>query len=338
MSLDSRGYRGRRRQPQEVPWDRILLMAPLVLLGMAVVYLVIRSVYQVHEYEKAVVMRFGKYHQTVDSGLHLCIPLVDEVLKVSTEEHSLRLPFGIGPSRPRNVAEEETLILTADLNMAVVEWTVQWKVVEPRDYLFSFYKEGDPAYPERVITTVAQTVMNRLVGDYSMGEVLYSTGEVLPEKRGMIASEAKQATQDILDLYQCGVQIRDLQMQRVTPPEKVRPAFEQVIASIQKKEQLEYEGKKERNQMVPEAEAERDKLIREAEGYRDRRLAEAEGEISALRAKYEEYKQAPQETRQRLYLEAMEEVLGAIQSKVIVDADLQGRMLPLLPLDQGPTQ
>jgi len=331
MEFEFRGFKDRRMRPEDLPWDRILMIAPLVIVLAMAALAMVNSVYQVDEYEKGVVMRFGKYYKTVESGLQFRIPLVDQVLKVSTEERSLRLPFGIGPARPRNVSEEETLMLTADLNAAVVEWTVQWKVVEPDKYLFRFHREEDPKYPERVITTVAQTVMNRLVGDYSMGEVL-------TEKRGMIASEAKDATQAILDGYSCGVNIRDLQMQRVTPPEKVRPAFEQVNASIQKKEQSEYEGKKERNKLLPEALAEKDKLIREAEGYRDRRLAEAEGEISALLAKYEEYEQAPQETRQRLYLEAMEEVYGAVQSKVIIDADLQGRILPLLPLDQGATR
>ena len=96
-----------------------------------------------------------------------------------------------------------------------------------------------------------------------------------------------------------------------------------------------YEGKKEQNRLVPAAEAERDKLIREAEGYRERRMAEAKGEIAALLAKFEQYEGAPEETRQRLYLEALEEVFSTVESKVIVDADLQGKMLPLLPLDQG---
>jgi len=328
MEFQFRRFQDRRMGPEDLPWDRILLIAPVVIVLVMLVLLAAGSVYQVDEYEKAVVMRFGKFYKTVEPGLQFRIPLVDEVLKVSTEEHSLRLPFGAGPSRPRNAAEEETLMLTGDLNAAVVEWTVQWKVAEPDKFLFRFYKQNDPQYPERIITTVAQTVMNRLVGDYSMGEVL-------SEERVAIASEALKAMRDILDVYKCGVYVRDLQMQRTTTPEKVRPAFEQVNASLQKREQLEYEGEKEQNQMLPEALAEKDKLIQEAKGYADRRLAEATGEINALLAKYEEYKRAPEETRQRLYLEAMEEIYGAVQSKVILDADLQGRMLPLLPLDQG---
>jgi len=228
MEFDFRGSQGRRIRPEDLPWNRILMIAPVVIVLVMAVLAVVNSVYTVKTHERAVVMRFGGYHKTVEPGLQFRIPLVDQVLKVSVEERSLRLPFGTGPSRPRNISEEETLMLTADLNAAVVEWTVQWKVVEPQDYLFRFYREDDPQYPEQVITTVAQTVMNRLVGDYSMGEVL-------TEKRGVIAGEAQDATQEILDGDSCGVLIRDLQMQRVTPPEKVRPAFEQVNASIQKK-------------------------------------------------------------------------------------------------------
>lgn len=329
MEFEFRGKQDRRMGPEDVPWDRILLVAPLVIVLVMVVLLVYGSVYTVEPHEKAVVMRFGKFREPlVEPGLRFRIPLVDTVLKVSVQENGLRLPFGTDRGRPREATEEETLMLTGDLNAAVVEWTVQWKVTEPDKFLFRFYREDDPQYPEKVIMTVAQTVMNRLVGDYSIDEVL-------TEKRGELAGKARQATQSMLDQYDCGVLIRDLQMQRVSPPEKVRPAFDEVNASIQKREQLLYEGRKEQNRLVPQAEAEKDKLIREAEGYRERRLAEARGEVDALLAKFEQYKEAPEETRQRLYLEAMEEIFGAVESKVIVDADLQGKILPLLPLEQG---
>jgi len=329
MDFNHRGSRDRRVRPDELPWDRILLVAPLVIVVIMVALLAYRSVYRVEPHERAVVMRFGKFHEPiVEPGLHFCIPLVDTVLLANVREQGLRLPFGTERGRPSQAEEEETLMLTGDLNAAVVEWTIQWKVTEPDEFLFSFYDPDEPKYPERVIMTVAQTVMNRLVGDYSIGEVL-------TEKRQELAEEARRATQQMLDQYDCGVLIRDLQMQRVSPPEKVRPAFDQVNASIQKREQLQYEGEKERNRLVPQAKAEQDKLIREAEGYRERRMAEAKGEIDALLAKFAQYKLAPEETRKRLYLEAMEEVFGTVESKVIVDADLEGKMLPLLPLDQG---
>jgi membrane protease subunit HflK len=331
MEFEFRGRQDRRMRPEDIPWDRILLVAPLVIVLVAVVWLSYQSVYTVEPHEKAVVMRFGKFRPPiVEPGLRFQVPLVDTVLKVSVQENGLRLPFGTDRGRPSDASEEQTLMLTGDLNAAVVEWTVQWKVIEPDKFLFRFYRAEDPQYPEKVIMTVAQTVMNRLVGDYSIDEVL-------TEKRGELASKAREATQKMLDQYDCGVTIRDLQMQRVSPPEKVRPAFDEVNASVQKREQLLYEGKKEQNQLVPRAEAEKDKLIREAEGYRERRLAEAKGEIDALLAKFKQYREAPEETRQRLYLEALETVLGAVESKVIVDADLQGKMLPLLPLEKGAT-
>ena len=329
MDFDFRGFQDRRMRPEDIPWDRILVIVPLVILVVMILYLTASSMYTVEPHEKAVVMRFGKFREpVVEPGLRFRIPLVDTVLKVSVEEHSLRLPFGKGRDRPERISEEETLMLTGDLNAATVEWTIQWKVTQPDQFLFRFHKKDDPKYAEHVIQTVAQTVMNRLVGDYSIDEVL-------TEKRGEIAEEARGATQEILKKYSCGVQIRDLQMQRVTPPNKVRPSFDQVNASIQKKDQLENEANKERNQLLPSAYAEQDKMIREAEGYAERRRAETDGEIAALKAKFREYKKHPEETRQRLYLEAMEEVFAAVESKVIVDADLRNRMFPLLQLEQG---
>jgi len=318
----------RRMRPEDVPWDRIIILTPVVLLGLMILYLAVSCVYTVEPHEKAVVLQFGAYNRTVMPGLHFRIPLVESVLKVSLEEHSLRLPFGTGPDRPSRSPEEETLMLTGDLNAAAVEWTVQWKVTQPKEFLFRFYRQGDESYPERVITTVAQTVMNRLVGDYSIDEVL-------TEKRGEIEEEARQATQEILDKYSCGVGIQDLQMQRVSPPEKVRPAFDQVNASIQRRDQLENEANKERNKLRPKALAEKDKMIREAEGYADRRRAEATGEIDALLAKYRAYQKAPEVTRQRLYIEAMQEILGGVGSKVIIDSQLGEHVLPLLPLEGG---
>jgi membrane protease subunit HflK len=330
MEFDFRGFKDRHVGPQEVPWDRILVAVPIVIVVLILLYLMWASVYTVEAHEKAVVLRFGKYHTTVDPGLRFCVPLVDEVMKVSVEERSLRLPLGAGPDRPQVSQEEESLMLTGDLDAVLVEWTVQWQVIDPYLYCIRFYKEGQPDHPEDVLITVAQTVMNRLVGDYSIDEVL-------TESRGEIEAEARTATQTTLDAYSCGIGIRDLQMQRTTPPSKVQPAYLQVNSSEQQRDQLKNEAEKERNKLLPEAEAEADKLINEALGYEKRRWAEADGEIKALLAKYRAYEKAPDVTRQRLYIEAMQEVLGKVQAKVVVDADLQGKILPLLPLDQGAT-
>ena len=169
--------------------------------------------------------------------------------------------------------------------------------------------------------------MNRLVGDYSIDEVL-------TEKRSEIRVAAREATQKILDRYECGVVITDLQMQRVRPPNKVRPAFDKVNSAIQEQDKLEKEANQERNKLIPAAQADRDKKVREAEGYASRRRSEVEGEIEALRAKYTAYSKAPNVTRKRMYLDAMEEVLGEVDEKIILDSDLK-QVLPLLPLRDG---
>ncbi|MEE9602630.1 MAG: FtsH protease activity modulator HflK [Thermoguttaceae bacterium] len=324
--------RGRQFSPDDVPWDRVLLVTPIVILLSIVFYLLWNAFYTVEPDEKAVVLRFGRYHETVGSGLQFCIPLVDKILKVSIREQSFQLPDMDG-THPGSRNEGATLMLTGDLNAVFVRWTVQWKVEKPEDFLFRFYREGDRQgeYAEEVIRTVSQTVMNQLIGDYSIEEVL-------TEKREDIAVLAREQTQAILDDYKCGVTIRGLQMQRVTPPEKVRPAFDAVNSSIQRRDQLKNEGNKIRNELLPKARAEKDKLIREAQGYTDRRWAEANGEINALLARYHAYAKAPEVTRQRLYIEAMERVLAGVENKVIIDADLQGGILPLLQLDKGDAQ
>jgi len=325
----SRAPRGFPPPNNQVHWPTLLRAAAagiLVLLGL---YVVSQGFYTVAPHEKAVVLRFGRYHATVDPGLQFCIPLVDTVLKVSMEERSLRLPFGVSQDRPQYQGqgqEDLTLMLTADLNAASVEWTIQWQVVQPDQYLFRFYQSDDPDYAEKLIVTVAHTVMDRLVGDYSIDEVL-------TEKRGEIAESARQATQELLDHYNCGIAIRDLQMQRVSPPAKVRPAFDQVNASIQQRDRLENEANKERNRLVPAALADKDKAIRNAQGYADRRRAEANGEIKALLARYAAYQKAPDLTRKRLYLESMQKVFEQVDTKVILDEHLGKQLLPLLPLE-----
>jgi membrane protease subunit HflK len=301
-----------------------------LIVAFVIAYLAMDGFYTVRENENAVVLRFGKYHSTTSPGFHLKLPLADEVIKVNvTEERRIRLPFGVSDERRDQFSEETTLMLTGDLNAASVEWTLQWRVQDPKQKVLSFYDPNNPesdAYLERVLIMAARSVMNRLVGDYSIDEVL-------TEKRPEIRLAARDATQETLDQYECGVIITDLQMQRVRPPSKVRPAFDAVNSAIQRRDQLENEANKERNKLIPVARADADKLVREAEGYAARRIAETQGEIKALRAKFKAYGEAPEVTRQRLYLEAMSNVLGNVDKKIIIDSKLQ-QVLPLLPLQK----
>jgi len=314
----------------------VLAMMPVVLLALAA-YIVWQGVYTVEPHEQAVVMRFGKYHATQGPGLHFKVPLVDRAVLVDTSEHGMRLPFderalnnpppgrlaSFGRQRNRQQLQDDKLILTGDLYAGVVEWNVIWRVAEPKDYLFSIEKE----HVAHVITAVARSAMHRTVGDYSADEIL--TG-----KREEIGLVSLKQMQESMDQYNCGVEIIDWQMQRVVPPDRVRAAFDEVNASIQQRDQSVNEANTERNRLIPQAEAAADKLVREAEGYAARRRAEATGEISALLAKYRAYKQAPEVTRQRLYLEAMEGVIQNAGQKTVLDSDLKS-LLPLLNLDTG---
>jgi len=320
----------------EEAFDRFLPYLPWAVGLVLLLALASGSYYTVEPNEQAVLFRLGRYQGTTLPGLHFKLPMADEVIKVNVAEHSLRLPYGAsetqadtGVSREARQAtgseEEATLMLTGDLNTASVEWTMQWRVTTPKNYVIRFPQSESDQFAERLISNIARTVMNRLVGDYSFDEVIGA-------QRSDIANAAKADVQSILDAYTGGITITALQMQRVIPPSRVRPSFEEVNSSIQEKQRLENEGEAERNQLLPEARADKDRLIREAEGYAARRRAEATGEIEALRLQAKAYREAPEVTRRRLYLEAMEDVLQDAGSKLILDDDV-GNVLPLLPID-----
>lgn len=319
-----------RMREEGPPVQQILLWVPVGLVALMILFVLWDGVYTVAPHEQAVALRFGRYHRTEGPGLHLKIPLVDRVVKVEINERSMRMPFGVsGPtseweltSTPSGM-QELLLILTGDLYAGVVEWNVIWRVAEPERFLFSL----EAGQVERIMTAVARGVMHRTVGDYS-------ADELLTDRREEIGLAAHKEMQRVLDGYECGVDVVAVQMQRVTPPERVKPAFDEVNASIQQKEQLVNEANRERNMMIPQAEAQRDRLIREAEGYAARRRAEADGEITALKARYEAYKEAPAVTRRRLYLEALEDVLAESGPITVLDDQLHG-LLPLLNLDQS---
>ena len=300
----------------------------LLIAAALLIYVIYSGIYTVAAYEQAVVMRFGKFNRTVGPGLHFKMPWVEQRVLVVTSDRSLRLPYGVSEDNdPRNRSsvdrsgQNDLLILTGDLYAAVVEWNVRYRVTEPEKFLFNVSADQ----VENVIIEVARTTMNRIVGDYSAEEVL--TG-----KRAEVTQKATSEMQLALDEYQCGVEIVELQMQRVIPPERVKPAFDAVNASIQQRDQLISEARRKENELIPQAEAESDKLVREAEGYAARRIAEAEGEIAALLAKYESFREAPEVTRQRMYLETMERVMQSSGPKTILDGDLKG-LLPLLNLN-----
>ncbi len=308
--------------PVEINPKQVASLAMVVLAGILIVYSVISSAFTVKAHEQAVVLRFGAFSRTVGPGLHFKVPFIESRMLVDMSDHTFRLPWGgreqSGKLQIERGDESEAMIVTADLYAAVVEWNVMWRVSDPKQYLFSI----DERDTESLINEVARTVMNRAVGDYAADELLTT-------KRVEVGLAAVDAMREQLKRYECGIDIFELQMQKVTPPNSVKPAFDDVIASIQQRDQLVNEARREQNQILPLAEAKRDQLVREAEGYAARRLAEAEGEVSALQQKYLQYQLAPEATRQRLYLETMEKVFEQSGPVTILDSELKGMLLNL---------
>ncbi|MDG2207691.1 MAG: FtsH protease activity modulator HflK, partial [Pirellulales bacterium] len=233
-------------------------------------------------------------------------------------------------------------MLTGDLNLGHVDWIVQYRVKNSAEYLFKLggvesdnswaFSDGgnsevNPAVPD-TIRDVSESVMRKLVGDSSIDYVL-TIG------RDQIAKDAKMMLQQELDGFEAGIDIVTVKLQRTSPPTaKVQDAFQEVNRARQKKERVVNEAQGERNSKIPAARGARDKAIAEAEGYQNRVVLETTGAVNAFLAQLAEYEKAPDVTRKRLYLEAMEEILATVGSKTIIDESVRG-VVPLLNLNQG---
>jgi membrane protease subunit HflK len=287
------------------------------------------SYFQVEPDEVGVVQRFGRYVGTYNPGPHVKIPFgVDRVTKVPVQR-TLKLEFGFrtqragiksefSPQTPETVAE--AVMLTGDLNVAVVEWVVQYKIKDPQKYLFHVRE------PLSTFRDMSEAVMRQVVGDHSVDEVITIGREA-------IALEAKQQLQDLCNLYGIGIEVQQLVLQDVNPPDAVKPAFNEVNQAIQEKERAINDSWADYNKAVPKAKGEADQAIRSAEGYALERVNKAEGDASRFNALYDEYRKAPAVTRKRIYLETMAQVLPRLGRKLILDDKAKG-ILPLLQLGE----
>jgi membrane protease subunit HflK len=295
-----------------------IFAAALVLIG------VLSSYYSVDPEEKAVVMRLGRYVKTTQPGPHFKIPFgVDRIIKIPTER-ILHEEFGFrqrGDNTNRAGAasvEEESLMLTGDLNVAEVEWIVQYKIIDPRKFLFNTRDV------RKNLRDVSQSVLRRVVGDRTVSDVL-TTGRV------EIAGEAKHLTQEVLDYYDMGVLIQAIQLQDVNPPQAVRAAFNEVNAAKQEQEKAINEAEREYNRVIPQARGQAARVISNAQGYATAALNRAQGDAERFRKTLSAYQTAPAVTRTRLYLETMEEVIPRFKEFTIVDKEVKG----VLPVFQG---
>lgn len=303
----------------------VLIALAIAVLGFAA----LSSFYTVQPEEEAVVKRFGRVVSTQGPGLHFKLPFgIDTATPVPTQR-VLKEEFGfrtaIGTDRRAQYSKDrshrgESLMLTGDLKVIDVEWVVQFQIADANKYL---HRARDP---RQTLRDVSESVMRRIVGN-SLGS------DVLTEKRVQVANQARREIQSILDSFDVGIHIGTVELQDVTPPEMVKPAFNEVNQAEQERERLVNEAEKRRNQVVPRAEGEAMQIIAEAQGYAAERVNRARGEAERFSAILAEYKNVPEVTRQRMYLEMIDQVLPRLGHVYVME---QGQMspIPLLNLDR----
>ncbi|WP_419529251.1 FtsH protease activity modulator HflK [Haloferula sp.] len=285
------------------------------------------SFYTIQAEEQGVVMRFGKYSDTVDRGLHFKIPFgIDRVVAVAVRRQQ-KLEFGFGTPGATNRSQvsgrdewqHEREMVTGDLNSALVEWVVQYRVDDPKDYLFNVRD------PDETLRDVAESVMREAVGDRTVDEVL-TIG------RQDIEAESLQKLKDLTGKYGMGLTIDQVQLKDVNPPRPVQSSFNEVNEAQQQKEEAINVANGLYNRAVPKARGEAERRISDAQGYATQRVNEAEGDAARFNALYSEFAKAPDITKRRLYLETMGEVVPRLGRKIILDEEAN-QILPLLNLD-----
>lgn len=275
--------------------------------------------------EVGIVQRFGQYVRTTQPGLSFKLPMgIERVTKVKVRR-VFKMEFGsrAAPmeSRSRFLGGGDTstaaLMLTGDLNVALVPWIVQYRIKDPYNFLF---KVRDV---ERLLSDLSEAAMRLVVGDRSINEVI--------TKRDEIAVEAKEVLQTELDNAEAGINVVTIEMKKTNVPTPVQPSFNEVNQAVQDKETMIYQAREDYNKAIPEAKGEAERTIKAAEGYALERINQAKGDASRFTALYQEYAKAKDVTKRRLYLEMIEDVFPKTGQKYIVDS-AQKNLLPLLNL------
>jgi len=309
----------------KIPWRTAAagIAALFVLVGL------LGAVYQIEPEEVGVVLRFGKYVRTTEPGLHFKIPFAEDMLRVPVQRQ-LKQEFGFRTTDAGVRTEyadragqlgEESVMLTGDLNVAVVEWIVQYRVSDPYEYLFRVRGL------EGTFRAMTEAVMRETVGDRTVTEVV-TVG------RQEIESAVEARLQEMTNQYQMGITIDQVVLQDVNPPDPVKPSWDEVSQAQQQRDQLINVALAEYNAVIPRARGEAEQTILQAEGYALDRVNRAQGEAARFVAVETAYRQSPNVTRQRLYLETMQRILPQVGRKVFVAEGANG-VLPLLSLDGG---
>jgi membrane protease subunit HflK len=303
----------------------------LIIVGILVVIFLGTSFYIVDQTEEAVVTRFGRYYLTNGPGLHYKLPFgidkhyVVNVKTVQTEQFGFRtLTTGITSTYSSQIFSNESTMLTGDLNIIEVEWIIQYRITDPRAWVFNVMERTE------TIRDVSRSAINMLVGDRAIMDIMG------PE-RSTIEAEGAAFMNETFRGYGLGIDIIAVKLQNIDPPAGVQEAFDDVNKAEQDMNRLINEGQQAYNAEIPRAKGEADRLVQVAQGYATERINRANGDVSRFNSVLEEYRKAPDVTRQRLYYEMVEEVFKDDTETVIIDRSLDN-FLPLKNLDTQRTQ
>ena len=303
---------------------KILANLKIIIIALVAIILAWSGFFQIDPEEVGVITRFGKYTRKVESGLNIKIPIIERVYKVPVERQQ-KLEFGFRTVRPgirteytRTGTMDESLMLTGDLNLADVEWVVQFRVEDPYNYLFKVRNA------ETTLRDISEASMRQVVGDRTVNEVL-TVG------RTEIASKVEELVQSLCREYSLGIKIEQVVLQDVNPPDPVKAAFNAVNEAQQEKETLINQAKSEYNKVIPKASGQAKETIQKAEGYATERVNNAKGEVARFNELYKEYVKAPEVTKRRIYLETMASVIPKLGNKIITDQK-GSNILPLLQM------
>jgi modulator of FtsH protease HflK len=305
------------------PWGGAI-GALLALLAVIVLW---TTWFTVEPEEVGIVLRFGRFVRQASPGLNVKLPYPIEAVQKVPVQRQLKEEFGFRTQEAgvrtryeEGTFERESLMLTGDLNVAVVEWTAQFRVRDPYKYLFKVREVRE------TFRDLNEAVMREVVGDRSVNEVL-TIG------RQEIATQAEKRLQELCDQYETGIHVEQIVLQDVNPPDAVKPSFNEVNQAQQEREKMINEARAEYNRIIPKASGEAQQTIQQAEGYATDRINRARGDAQAFRSLHGAYLRSPEVTRRRIYLETMNAIFPRLKRKVIVD-DKMKSLLPLLNLEE----
>ncbi len=289
-----------------------------LLVALAIVVWLASGFYIVDASQRGIVLQFGKYKETTDPGLRWRLPYPIQSVDLVNLTGVRTIEIGFRGSE-RNKVLKEALMLTDDENIVNIQFAVQYILNDPSEYLFN------NRHPDEAVMSAAESAVREIVGKSRMNFVLY-------EGREQIAAQAAKLMQEILDRYKSGILISKVTMQNAQPPEQVQAAFDDAVKAGQDRERQKNEGQAYANDVIPKAKGTAARLMEEASGHKQRVISTAEGDASRFKQVQVEYAKAPEVTRQRMYLETMQQVYSNT-SKIMVDAKGQGNLL-YLPLDK----